>query len=125
MITFIVFGVLFTIKHFLADWKLQSNEMSNGKRLKGWDGVEYLSKHSFVHSALTFTILVCAGFLWLAIVIALIEFVLHFSIDYCKIIVEKRHQIQFKSRKFWMLLTVDQGLHFLCYLGIILALTYL
>ncbi len=126
MTLFIVLGILFTVKHFLGDFYFQSHEMSVGKRLEGSEGLEHLAKHAFVHSILTFVLVVLTGsvlgtsFLWLAMLIAFIEFLLHFTIDYCKIVIEKKNQIQFKSRQFWILLTADQGLHFLCYLGFII-----
>lgn len=119
---YIVLGILFTIKHFLADWYFQSPQMSVGKRAGGWEGIGYLAKHASVHSILTLPVVALVGsmegvrLLGLAIIISSTEFVLHFSIDYGKIAVEKANAIAFKTPSFWALLAVDQSLHFTCYL---------
>lgn len=77
---------VFQIKHFLADYPLQSNYML-GKFKPGWDFVKPLLAHVGVHMAFTFVILLvfCPWLLWCQIVgLTLLDGVIHFIMDRIK-----------------------------------------
>lgn len=115
--------ILFAVKHLIADKYLQSSEMSQGKRLKGIDGIVNLIDHATIHFVLTFFVvlffgIVCGQNLLLtACGLSYLDFVLHFSIDWFKIFLEKHNVFSGKLR-----LIGDQVLHTFCYLGFILYL---
>tara|TARA_Y200000002_G_C22222812_1_gene472289 strand:+ start:12 stop:395 length:384 start_codon:yes stop_codon:yes gene_type:complete len=115
-----LFLFLLTVKHAVADLMLQSRfgdkygDKSNLRDSKGY-------RHALDHSIGTF--LVCIPFVdsvyvtyQLALSIALLDFVLHFMIDYCKTIYVRRSNVAYESKKFWTIQSVDQILHYTCYL---------
>ncbi len=106
---YLLFSLLF-VKHFLADYLLQPDWMSNGKRLEGVEGLQFLTWHSVTHGFLAFCFLVTFG--WqIALVIAIVDFVTHFSIDSGKVYFEKKNMFSDRT-----LTVFDQCLHALCYI---------
>ena len=108
---------LLLVKHAVADLWLQSR--FNGKKRYGEK--ENLLKpklylHSLDHAGLTFFVtLIFAGIYW-AIIIAIIDFVLHSVIDYAKRIYTLRTSLTTNSDKFWKVQALDQIAHFSCYM---------
>lgn len=108
---------LLVVKHAIADLWLQSR--FNNKKQYGEK--EQLLKpklwlHSLDHAVLTcIATLIFAGLYW-AIIIAIIDFVLHSVIDYVKRIYTLRTQITTSSNKFWKVQAIDQIAHFSCYM---------
>lgn len=111
-----MFGLLLLlqIKHFLADFVLQTDVMIKDK---GEYGAPAGLAHSFIHGALTAGVFaVAAPFgVYTAISIGIYDMLIHYHIDWAK--------MQFKaepnSPKFWTLFGLDQLLHQLTYLAII------
>ncbi len=116
---FVLWGLF--IKHAIADLAIQSfrtpGDKSNLKNPKGWI-------HAFDHSALTFIVIILATLNFKnAILIALLDYVLHFLIDYVKTVIIKKYKWNVDSRKYWIAQSVDQMAHFTCYLIYVLLLT--
>jgi hypothetical protein len=107
-------------KHFLVDFPLQTS-------------FQYLNKgtwlhlggllHSALHGVGTLVILLCFTTLPLAIGLAIMDFVLHYLIDYGKININRKlGYTPVNSEQFWWLLGLDQWLHQLTYLAIVLIM---
>lgn len=76
--------LLYQLKHFLADYPLQRPWML-GKFLPGWQFVVPLAAHCAVHGLMTFGIaVVFSGNPWLALLLALLDFKVHFLMDRIK-----------------------------------------
>jgi hypothetical protein len=76
--------VIFHLKHFLADYPLQTPYML-GKFKSGWGWIKPLAAHAGIHSAFTSAISAGAGATWrLAIGLAALDFAIHFVMDRIK-----------------------------------------
>ena len=108
---------LLIVKHAVADLWLQSRF----NRKKNYGDKENLLKpklylHSLDHAVLTAVVtLIFAGLYW-AIIIAILDFVLHSVIDYVKRIYTLRANLSTNSDKFWKVQALDQIAHFSCYM---------
>jgi len=110
---------LFGIKHFIADFLMQYPYMIRDKGIYGAEGGLH---HAVVHACWTFLILV--PFITSAeqlIALPLVDFVLHYHIDYFK--QQFNRGLTTADRMFWVWLGADQALHYLTYVGIISYVT--
>jgi len=98
MIEFWTILFLLTVGHFLCDYPLQGDFLARGKNhvnpIPGVPWYQCLTAHAGIHSGMVYLI---TGSLFLG----LLEFVLHFGIDYTKC----SGKISYNT---------DQFLHFLC-----------
>lgn len=108
---FLVFFIL-QIKHFIADFVLQTDRMTVEK---GIYGARYGIYHSLIQSAGTFL-----AFCWLhpilGVATAFLDFIAHYHIDWAKININKRYNYTPKDRQFWVWLGLDQLAHQLTYI---------
>lgn len=117
-IQFLILLTLFQLKHFVADYPLQSYQMVTEKGHYGKLGGIY---HSLTHSALTFTMLMFFNYFvfpvgfTVAIAIAALEFFIHYHIDWGKMQMSKRYTT--KDKAFWNWIGFDQLLHHVTYIG--------
>ena len=98
----------FEVKHFGADFLLQSNWMAQGKdRVAAWAGP--LCAHAGLHGlgTLLIALAVKPGLWWLAGV----DFAIHAAIDRGKALVSQRTQFPVTDARFWWLMGFDQFLH--------------
>ena len=113
----LVLLVLFQIKHFVADYPLQTPAMIKGKgTLFNPQGI----LHSLHHSALTLVTLgifslVQPVAILLAVIIASAEFFIHYVIDYSKM--QYGRDLSTQDSRFWWAIGFDQMLHHLTYLA--------
>jgi hypothetical protein len=106
---------LFGIKHFIADFVMQYEYMVRDKGIYGAAGGIH---HAAFHATLTLWILVfIVGNANVAIVLALLDGVIHYHIDWAKQKYTKG--LTPADRKFWIWLGLDQCLHYLTYVAII------
>lgn len=107
------------VKHLLGDFVLQRGWMLEGKGRYGAPGG---LAHAGLHGALTLPVLaLLAGLGWaLALALALGEAVLHYHIDWGKDRWMRRTEMTVDHTGFWMAMGVDQFLHQLTYVAIIL-----
>lgn len=115
----VVFGLLIglQIKHYLADYFLQPGWMLAGKgdffQIGGY-------AHAGLHAVLSLGILLVMGApIGLAIAISAAEFVIHYVLDYAKVVYSRDVDIDSRPRRFWVLHGIDQLLHQLTYLVIV------
>ncbi len=103
----------FGIKHFICDFLLQFNNMVREKGTYGAPGGLY---HAGIHGWFTFIVLI-PFYPTVAILAAILDFVVHYHIDWAKQQLSKGSTPA--DRKFWIWLGLDQCLHYLTYLVII------
>jgi Protein of unknown function (DUF3307) len=117
---FTLIYVAFVGKHFLADFILQSDEMSRGKlQSHGW--LVPLLTHAASHAMLTLglALLIKPAFWWLGIV----DLVVHATIDWCKARVTHAFDLTTSSRNWWWAMGADQALHQLTHFTFVIALS--
>ena len=107
------------IKHAVADLFVQSFRAPGNK-------ATLLSKsnllHSGDHAILTFAVIVAFGYtIQTAILMAVLDLVLHYTIDGSKTRFIKRKGWKRSRKKFWRLQALDQALHYITY-GLIIFL---
>lgn len=73
--------IIFQLKHFIADYPLQNAYMLGKFKDKGW--VKPLAAHCGVHAVMTFCIALYFG-LVTALLVSVLDFVLHFTMDRVK-----------------------------------------
>lgn len=111
--------ILFQIKHFVADYPLQTPAMIRGK------GILFNPQgilHSLHHSALTLATLAVFSLIhpvamMLAVAIASAEFFIHYVIDYSKM--QYGRTLTTDDPKFWWAIGFDQMLHHFTYLAFV------
>lgn len=121
--TIILLLALFGVKHFIADFLLQTPHMLAQKGTYGASGgIEHASTH-----ALGTLIVLILVFPWsmgahaLALILASIDGFVHYHIDWAKTNLSK--ELTPADRKFWIWLGADQGLHYLTYVALIGLIT--
>jgi hypothetical protein len=121
----IVLLALFGIKHFICDFLLQTDGMLKDKGTYGASGGIV---HAAIHATGTVIILFVA-LPWTplahiaAAVLALLDGIAHYHIDWAKTNLSKGLTPQ--DREFWLYLGADQGLHYLTYIGLIAIIVLL
>jgi hypothetical protein len=108
---------LLFIKHFICDFPLQANPWLY--RNKG----TYMHPGGIAHAGIHAlgTLLVLAPFIGsLSMLYAALDMLVHYHIDWAKMNISKRYDLQpNNSERFWILLGFDQLLHHITYFVII------
>ena len=96
------------VKHFVADFLLQTNWIARGKeRRTGWGAP--LAVHALIHGVATLLIaLAIAPRLWW---LGLADFAIHWTIDRAKTLVSLRGGWSADQAPFWWVIGFDQFLH--------------
>ena len=111
----LVLFYLLLVKHAIADFALQSFRKP-GDKTNFRDPKGYI--HAADHSILTFFVVLLLTFDPVdSIIIAVVDFVLHYWIDFIKTLVVKKTKLTTQDRNFWIVQACDQILHYACYLG--------
>jgi len=119
MIEIFVLLVIYQIKHFLCDYPFQVPYMlQKMNKDDGW--VLPLASHAAVHALFTLIIVLAvnANLWWLAIV----DFVVHFTMDRIKASPDLLNRFKLDDKRFWWALGFDQMVHHLTHYAIIFAL---
>lgn len=116
--TMTVLACTLIVKHYVADFVLQTAWMARGKEQRqGW--LLPLSAHVGCHVAATLLIaLVVAPRLWW---LALVDGAIHFAVDRAKTLVGRMGAWTPTDVRFWWLLGFDQMLHGLTDMGLTAA----
>jgi hypothetical protein len=108
-----IYLALLFIKHYLADFVLQTDDMVRGKAIYGnLDGIN----HSLVH--VNFTLWISYALTLnatLALVLSLIDGIIHYHVDWAKMNFGCR---DITNKLFWNHLGLDQLAHALTYIGL-------
>ena len=98
----------FTVKHYLADFVLQTSWIAHGKDARaGW--LAPLAAHVAIHVGLALTlVLAISPRLWW---LALVDLVIHSLVDRGKTLVGRWGGWEVSNAKYWWLFGFDQLLH--------------
>jgi hypothetical protein len=107
---------LLQVKHWYIDFVDQSMDEVNNKGHYGkWLGI----RHSLKHAGATFIIFLMFVSSWMALVIAIIDLVIHYHTDWAKMNYGNRDMY---DPAFWNHLGLDQMVHQLTYILLILLI---
>jgi Protein of unknown function (DUF3307) len=111
---------LLQFKHFICDGPLQTLAMVQKKSIYG-------APLGILHSALhglgtAFVLIFFAHSIVMLVSLALVDFVVHYHIDYLKENIIKYFRWDVKDAQFWWALNADQTLHQFTYLGLVAIL---
>lgn len=111
---------LLTIKHFILDFLYQPPYQWQNKGTYGhWGGVVHSGQHALGTYAILMFFVPDRN---LAFMIAAVEFFIHYHVDWAKMNFNKRMGWGATTHnQFWVLLGIDQLLHYLTYIGIVAA----
>ena len=103
------------VKHAIADLALQSrfNHSKYGDKKNLTD--KKLWFHSLDHAGLTVLVSLFFVGLFPALLLGLVDFVLHAIIDYVKRVYTLKKKIGYDSKRFWQIQSIDQVAHYSCY----------
>lgn len=107
--------VALLVKHWLTDFCLQNLWMIRDKsKLFGLGGLV----HAAIHGVFTF--IICYYFIgWpFALFAGLADYVIHYTIDYSKELIQRVMKLTPAYQQYWMLFGFDQLLHMLTYVAI-------
>ena len=111
-----LFLILLQIKHWYVDFVDQTDAEVIGKGIYGnRDGINHSAKQAIG----TFVaVLLVAGFPYIAWagLMAGIDFIFHYHIDWAKININKKYHYTVKDKQFWAWLGADQMAHQISYL---------
>ena len=110
LITLATFAFLLTVKHTVCDLALQRIFPADKKFY--FDPSAHI--HYFHHGIGSFLIGLMLG-LPFAILIGVIDYIVHWHVDYTKTIVRDHYNMISTQDRYWVLQTVDQALHFATY----------
>lgn len=115
--TVLIILLLLTVKHFLADFVFQYPFMYLNKGT-------YLHMggivHALAHAVPTYTIVVFYAGIKAAVIVATVEFLIHYHVDWAKVKINTKYKLAPNtSEKYWWLLGADQLLHSLTYIWIV------
>ena len=112
----LLLGLLFT-KHWFADFVVQFDYMVQEKGMYGANGGVH---HMLIHAILTYIIVWSLFNPTLAILVATVDGLVHYHIDWLKMNISRWRQLTIRDWEFWMWLGADQLAHALTYI----VLTY-
>jgi len=117
---YILLSLLF-VKHWYIDFVNQTNEEVQGK---GIYGNAYGLMHSIKHGLITAIIFgLFVHDFDVAVIWGILDFVLHYHIDWAKMKINKRFGYTVEMPQFWVWLGADQLAHSLTYLFLVWAIT--
>lgn len=103
-------------KHFIFDGPLQTKAMVISKAIYG-DALGIF--HAFLHGLGSLVVLAVSGLnLSLLLSLAVLDFVVHYHVDYGKENIVRRAGLTTQDAQFWWALSADQMLHQFTYLFI-------
>ena len=108
MVELFLLLIVFQLKHFICDYPLQGTYMLGKLRATNW--VLPLAAHAAIHA--TATLLIAIWFsLHLAVILAITDFILHFTIDRLKASPNYGGRFKPDQPYFWWALGADQMAH--------------
>ena len=112
--------VLFEVKHFICDFVVQTRYQYMNKGIYGHPGGII---HSAAHAAASIpAILVLQNTPSRVAAIALVEFLVHYHVDWSKEQITKRGGLTYSDALYWSLFGADQFLHQMTYVVILAVL---
>ena len=110
---------LLQLKHWYIDFVIQTNVEIASKGIYGdRQGIMHSAKHG-LGTMLAITLVVTPAYIFFAFVCGVIDFVVHYHVDWAKININKKYNYTTENPKFWAWLGADQLAHSLTYLGLV------
>lgn len=114
--------LLLQFKHLLADYVWQNGWMIANKGNYGHPGG---LAHAGLHALLTVIVLVVTGFaLWPILILGLLEFAIHYHIDFAKDRITRVRKPDPNKREYWVFHGIDQFCHQVTLVGVVAALLW-
>ena len=113
------------LKHLIADYYLQVTFKFRDKHIYGsWGGVSHAGNHGILTALCLLPFVESAewAILFTAWMYGMLDFALHYHIDYVKANYSKRYPSLPTERKYWIVLGIDQLAHVLTYILIVYLL---
>jgi len=107
--------LMLQIKHFLADFWLQTDQMIRDKGIYGARNGIY---HSLIHAIGTFIAFLILD-PYIAFTMSVLDFLIHYHIDWTKSFINNRYELNSENPKFWFCFGADQMAHQLTYLFLV------
>lgn len=117
LLTVFLLLILFQVKHFVADYPLQTRYMLGKFNDTGW--VLPLTAHCSVHAVMTAVIAIFFVSPLAALILAILDFSLHFAMDRIKASPKMLGRFTNTDPRFWWSLGFDQMFHHLTHYMII------
>ena len=115
--------IVFQIKHFLADYPLQTEYMLGKFKAKDWELP--LFSHAAVHGLMTFGIVAqFLGDLRIALFMGLFDLVVHFVVDRVKASPFMFGKYKPHEKAFWLAVGGDQFMHHITHYIVIFVIVY-
>lgn len=117
--TMLLLLCLLQIKHMFADYFLQT-----GKMLAGRSRYLHLGRlqHAGIHALGSFLVFLILGApIGFSIAVVMVEWAVHFHIDYAKARYSEKQALEPTQPRFWQAFGVDQVLHQLTYIAMFWA----
>lgn len=111
----LVLLALLFVKHWFADFVVQFDYMVLEKGTYGADGGIH---HSLIHTFLTYVIVWVMFNPTLAILVATVDGITHYHIDWLKMNISRWRKLTIRDWEFWMWLGADQLAHALTYIAL-------
>ena len=113
-----LFLILLQVKHWYIDFVNQTNEEVASKGIYGdRAGIYHSAKHG-AGTLLVVWFITGAPYLFWAVLLGIIDFVLHYHIDWAKININKKYNYTVQDKQFWAWLGADQLAHQICYIAL-------
>ena len=112
---------LLLFKHFVCDFLTQSHYQVANKISYGHPGGII---HALIHGLGSFVVFVFFYSIDIAGLCALIDIIVHYHIDWLKAVITRKFKLKIEGdtrRKFWALFGLDQFMHQMTYLALILV----
>lgn len=108
-----IFLSLLFVKHFIADFILQTKYQIENKGIYGNRGGLL---HAATHAAGTFIVVYFFSYyLWVPIFIGLLDGIIHYHVDWLKVKINEHFYLRPSDKQFWWTFGADQLLHSLTY----------
>lgn len=126
----IITFTLFFIKHFVCDFMMQTPQMIKEKGVYGKMGGILHALDHFGGTLLLGALILVINFVLNGILInpllifavAILDGIVHYHIDWGKMRIGEAKQLTPRDREFWFYIGLDQLLHYLTYVAIIIIL---
>lgn len=115
--TLFILLVVFQVKHFLCDYPLQTEYVLGKMEPYFWEIP--LAAHAGVHATATFIIALVFANPYIAALTAVMDFVIHFTVDRIKASPNMGGKFKPDQKQFWWALGADQMVHHLTHYWII------
>lgn len=114
----LIFGLI--TKHFVADFLLQYPYQFLNKGIYGHPGGLLHAVICGIGSLLACSVVIAITPM-LCIIIG-VEMVIHYHIDWAKVQINTKYELHPGTTHFWNLLGLDQWLHYLTYVGMVISI---